>query len=326
MSKKVLMFCPTFFGYEKRLELALLNSGYDVDLYDERPSNGFFGKTFIRLGFKFYRPVVNNYIESIIAENMGKDYDYILVVKGEVLWEPQLKLLKKAYPNAKLVLYLWDSVINTRNCEKNMPFYDKVLSFDPEDAKKFNIPFLPIPYGKEYTYENTENYEYAAAFIGTAHSVRPRVVKAIKAQLEAMGENCFTYFYSPHIMVYLLNKLTNHDYKYLPLKEVHFKPISAKDVSDIYNKTKCVIDIEHPRQNGTTTRPVELLPMKKKIITTNSYVKNFKFYSDNNFLIIDRDNPKIDYDFLKSEYTTIDDEILDIYSPKKFVEKLFDFS
>ena len=324
MSKKVLMFCPTFFGYEKRLELALLNSGYDVDLYDERPSNGFFGKTFIRLGFKFYRPVVNNYIESIIAENKGKDYDYILVVKGEVLWEPQLKLLKKAYPNAKLVLYLWDSVINTRNCEKNMPFYDKVLSFDPEDAKKFNIPFLPIPYGKEYTYENTENYEYAAAFIGTAHSVRPRVVKAIKKQCEEMGEKCFTYFYSPHIMVYLLNKLTNPDYKYLPLKEVNFKPISAKEVSDIYNKSKCVIDIEHPRQNGTTTRPVELLPLKKKIITTNSYVKNFKFYNEDNFLIIDRNNPKIDKSFIDSCYQPVADEIVYEYSPKRFVETLLE--
>ncbi len=324
MSKKVLMFCPTFFGYEKRLELALLNSGYDVDLYDERPSNGFFGKTFIRLGFKFYRPVVNNYIESIIAENKGKDYDYILVVKGEVLWEPQLKLLKKAYPNAKLVLYLWDSVINTRNCEKNMPFYDKVLSFDPEDAKKFNIPFLPIPYGKEYTYENTENYEYAAAFIGTAHSVRPRVVKAIKAQLEAMGEKCFTYFYSPHILVFWLNKFTNPDYKYLSLKEVNFKPISAKEVSDIYNKSKCVIDIEHPRQNGTTTRPVELLPMKKKIITTNSYVKNFKFYNEDNFLIIDRNNPKIDKSFIDSCYQPVADEIVYEYSPKRFVETLLE--
>ena len=321
-AKKVLMFCPTFFGYEKRLQNALSDNGYEVDLYDERPSNGFFGKTFIRLGFKIYRPVVKKYVERIIAENKDKDYDYILVVKGEVLWNYELTLLRKAFPNATFVLYLWDSVINTRNCEKNMPLYDKVLSFDPEDAKRFDIPFLPIPFGKEYNYEKADNYEYAAAFIGTAHSVRPRVVKAIKAQLEAMGEKCFTYFYSPHIMVYLLNKLTNPDYKYLPLKEVHFKPISSNEVSDVYNKTKCVIDIEHPRQNGTTTRPVELLPMKKKIITTNSYVKNFKFYNDNNFLIIDRNNPKIDKAFLEADYEPVAQDIIYEYSPERFVKTL----
>ena len=84
--KKVLMFCPTFFGYEKRLKNALSDNGYEVDLYDERPSNGFFGKTFVRLGFKIYRPVVRKYIARIIAENKDKNYDYILVVKGEVLW------------------------------------------------------------------------------------------------------------------------------------------------------------------------------------------------------------------------------------------------
>ena len=323
-AKKVLMFCPTFFGYEKRLKSALSDNGYMVDLYDERPSNGFFGKTFVRLGFKIYRPVVRKYVERIIAENKNKTYDYILVVKGEVLWARELALLRKAFPNAKLVLYLWDSVINTRNCEKNMPLYDKVVSFDPEDAKKFNIPLLPIPYGKEYSFKNTENYEYAAAFIGTSHSVRPRVVKAIKAQLEAMGEKCYTYFYSPHIMVYLLNKLTNPDYKYLSLKEVHFKPISPKDVSDIYNKSKCVIDIEHPRQKGATTRPVELLSMKKKIITTNSYVKIFKFYNDNNFLIVDRDNPKIDSDFLKTDYEPVAQDIIYEYSPERFVKNLLD--
>lgn len=323
--KKVLMFCPTFFGYEKRLENALKSCGYAVDLYDERPSNGFFGKTFIRLGFKIYRPVVKKYVERIIAENRAKDYDYILVVKGEVLWEAELSLLRAAFPNAKFVLYLWDSVINTRNCEKNMPLYDKVLSFDPEDAKRFNLPFLPIPFGKEYSYEEAEKYEYAAAFIGTAHSVRPRVVKQIKKQLEDMGEKCFTYFYSPHILVFWLNKFTNPDYKYLSLKEVNFKPISAKDVSDVYNKTKCVIDIEHPRQKGATTRPVELLPMKKKIITTNSYVKNFKFYNDNNFLIIDRDNPVIDKSFFTTDYSPIDDNILELYSPSAFVEKCLDF-
>ena len=140
-----------------------------------------------------------------------------------------------------------------------------------------------------------------------------------------MGEKCFTYFYSPHILVFWLNKFTNPDYKYLSLKEVNFKPISAKDVSDVYNKTKCVIDIEHPRQKGATTRPVELLPMKKKIITTNSYVKNFKFYNDNNFLIIDRDNPVIDKSFFTTDYSPIDDNILELYSPSAFVEKCLDF-
>jgi len=30
--KRVLMFCPSFFGYDKRLANAIRNEGYEVDL------------------------------------------------------------------------------------------------------------------------------------------------------------------------------------------------------------------------------------------------------------------------------------------------------
>ena len=322
--KSVLMFCPKFFGYEKRLSNAISDEGYLVDLYDERPNNGFFCKTFLRLNFKPYKAVVRKYIKKIINENADKQYDYVLVVKSEAAGEKELKLLREAYPNAQFILYLWDSVANVPDGEKKLSLYDKVLTFDPADAKKYNIPFLPIPYGKEYSEaKQSDSYEYDVAFIGTAHSVRPRIVKTIKKQCEAMGRKCFTYFYSPHILVYLLNKVVNRDYKYISLKEINFKGLTANEVCDIYNSSKCVLDIEHPKQKGTTTRPVEMLPMKKIIITTNTHVKDFDFYSENNFCIIDRQNPVINEDFFETPYLMATEDILYKYSPKTFVLKCF---
>lgn len=41
--------------------------------------------------------------------------------------------------------------------------------------------------------------------------------------------------------------------------------------------------------------------MNKIIITTNQYIKHMPFYNPQNILIIDRDNPQIDLDFLKSK-------------------------
>ncbi len=320
--KKVLIFCPTFFGYQNRIAQAFEDEGYSVDLYDERPNNGFFCKTFLRLNFKPYKVVVRKYIKKVINENANKQYDYVLVVKSEAAGEKELKLLREAYPNAQFVLYLWDSVANVPDGEKKLSLYDKVLTFDPADAEKYNIPFLPIPYGKEYSQAvQKDTYEYDVAFIGTAHSVRPRVVKEIKKQCENMGKKCFTYFYSPHILVYFLNKLTNKDYKYISRKEVNFKGLSAKEVCEIYGSSQCVLDIEHPRQKGTTTRPVEMLPMKKKIITTNTHVKDFDFYSENNFLIIDRDNPTISEEFFNKPYVEVSKEVVDKYSPKTFAKK-----
>lgn len=323
--KSVLMFCPSFFGYEKRIAGALCEQGFDVDLYDERPSNSFFSKTFLRLNFGFYKPVVQKYLQKIISEKGDKQYDFVLVVKSEAFGEKELSLLRHAYPKAEFILYLWDSVKNIPDGEKKISLYDRALTFDPNDAEKYNIPFLPIPYGKEYTPENEGNiYEYEAAFIGTAHSVRPRIVKEIKEQCEQMGKKCFAYFYSPHLFVYFLNKLTNRDYKYISLKDINFKPLSTEEVCKVYNSSKCVLDIEHPRQSGTTTRPVEMLPMNKKIITTNVFVKKFEFFNDNNFCIIDRDNPTVDPSFFDKPYLPVDDAVLYKYSGQNFVKTLLE--
>ena len=324
-NKKVLMFGPNFFGYCDTIANALESMGCQVDLYDERPNNSAFCKIMLRYNVKLYHPTVKKYYMSIIKENCNKDYDYVFVIKSEAINEDIFNELKKAYPKAKFVLYLWDSVENIPDGENKMKLYDRVLTFDPVDAEKYQIPFLPIPYGKEYTkYENNTDYKYDIAFIGTAHSVRPRVVKQIKEQCEKMGRTCFTYFYSPHLLVYLFNRLTNKDYKYISFKEIHFDSLSTEEVCQIYNDSRCVLDIEHPKQHGTTTRPVEMLPMKKKIITTNLYVKNFDFYDEKNFLIIDRDKPMIDERFFESEYLPVGEDVLYKYSPKKFVEILFE--
>lgn len=323
--KSVLIFCPTFFGYEHRVENAFRDAGFDVSLYDERPNNRFICKTALRLKLGFYKPVVTKYVKGIIEENKDKKFDYVVVVKSEAITEIEVALLRKAYPEAKFILYFWDSVANVPDGEKKMSLYDRVVSFDPNDAKKYNLPFLSVPYGKEYVRgESDDVFEYDAAFIGTAHSVRPRVVKQIKEQCEQMGKSCFTYFYSPHILVFLLNKFTNKDYKYISLKEINFKPLSTEQVCEIYAKSRCVLDIEHPKQNGTTTRPVEMLPMRKKIITTNAYVKNFSFYNENNFLVINRDKPVIAESFFDSDYINVSDDIINEYSPGSFVEKLLE--
>lgn len=323
-NKKILMFAPRFFGYRETIAEQLKEMGCQVDLYDERPNNSAFCKIMLRYNIKLYHPTVMKYYLSVIEENKDKDYDYIFVIKSEAINQKIFDKLKEAYPNAEFILYLWDSVKNVPDGEKKIKLYDRVLTFDPVDAEKYGIPFLPIPYGKEYTkYENNADYKYDVAFIGTAHSVRPRVVKQIREQCEKMGRKCFTYFYSPHILVFLFNKLTNKDYKYISLKEINFDSLSTEEVCRVYNISRCVLDIEHPKQHGTTTRPVEMLPMKKKIITTNKYVKDFDFYSENNFCIIDRENPVINEEFFEMPYISASKEVVEKYSPKIFVETLF---
>lgn len=318
--KRVLMFCVRFFGYEKRIADGLRAEGYEVDLYDERPSENFVGKACVRYNVGLYRPVIQRHVRRIIQENQEKHYDYVLVVKGEAIDENAVALLREAWPNAKFVLYLWDSVRNIPDCEKRMQCYDRVLSFDAQDAETYGAIFLPIPYDEAaLEYSDSQKYCYDIAFIGTAHSIRPRIVRQLEEECAAQNRRMYHYFYSPHILVFLLNKLTNPEYRGFSIKDVHFKPLASEQVYEIYSQSRCILDVEHPKQSGTTTRPVEMLPMKKKIITTNQHVKNFLFFNENNFFIIDRDHPKVDPTFWDTPYVSIEEDVIEKYSPKHFV-------
>lgn len=323
-SKSVLLLCSSFFGYEKRIRDALSDIGMDVYLHDERPNDGFISKSCIRLNVDLYRPFLRRYYRSIISRYDRDSFDYVLVITGEAVNEQILQMLREAYPRAEFILYLWDSVINIPDCRHRMKLYDRVLTFDPADAETFHIPFLSVPYGKEHTRSYPQSaYEYDIAFVGTAHTIRPRVVKEIVRHCAEQGKKCFTYFYSPHVLVYLANKLINPSYRYITLKDVHFKPLSIDEVCQIYAASRCVLDIEHTAQYGSTPRTVEMLPMKRKVITTNASVKNSDFYHENNFLIIDRADPRIDIAFFDTPYVPVGEDVLKRYSPEYFARRLF---
>ena len=282
---------------------------------------------FLRLNFKPYKVVVRKYIKSVIAENKDKQYDYVLVVKSEAAGKKELELLRKAYPNAKFILYLWDSVENVPDGEKKLKLYDKVMTFDPVDAKRYSIKLRPLFFTNEYEHQNkddAEDYLYDFAFIGTAHTNRALIVKKLAADCKKRGTNYFSYLFMPHKMVYLYNKLTNKDFKTVSLSDIKFKSISPSEITEIYKKSRCILDVEHIKQRGLTMRTIEMLGMGKKIITTNSYIKSYDFYNQNNIYIIDRNSPEVNSDFWTSQYESVPQEIFNRYKIKSFVRELFE--
>lgn len=325
-NKKVLLLCPTFFGYQKVIAEGLRAQGYTVDLYDERPGNSFAVKTMLRYRLPLHRQVVRRYYNRILDENRDKDYDYVFVIKCESIDHEQIVKMRAAYPRARFILYLWDSLRNTPGGLEKLPDYDRVMTFDPADAQRYNLPLRPLfcMNGIPEREEEEVDYQYDIAFIGTAHSIRPRVVKQVEAFCREKGYRMYYYFYSPHPLVYLFFKLTNPDYRYITRRDVHFEPLSAAQVREIYRHSRCMLDIEHVRQAGLTPRPVDMLGVRRKLITTNERVKEFDFYRPENYLIIDRERPVIDERFLKSDYREVEPEIVRRYTLDAFLNELFE--
>ena len=324
--KRILMFCPSFFGYDKKMAEALRSQGYQVDLYDERVYNNVFAKTCIRYNIKLFHPVLDRYISRIVAENADEQYDFIFIVKGEGLTRKGLAMLRRAYPQAKQILYLWDSLDNLSDGVGKLCLYDKVLTFDPKDAAEYNLHFRPLFYHKGFSgTQEVAEFDYDVAFIGTAHSSRPRIVNALTAQCEKMGRKFYSYLFTPHYLVYLYNKLLNREYRNVKWSDLRTQPLPAQTVREIYDSSRCVLDVEHGQQRGLTMRTIEMLGMGKKVITTNALIAQYDFYNPKNFFILDRENPLLDVAFLDAPYEPLPRDIQEKYSLDSFLKEIFAF-
>ena len=102
-----------------------------------------------------------------------------------------------------------------------------------------------------------------------------------------------------------------------------FKSLSKLDVLNVIGKSKSIIDIQHPLQPGLTMRTIEIIGAKKKLFTTNKDVENYDFYNRNNIFIINRNEPKLDFSFLKKDYEDIDETIYEKYSLSSWIRTIF---
>ena len=88
-------------------------------------------------------------------------------------------------------------------------------------------------------------------------------------------------------------------------------------------RTKVVIDIQHPKQTGLTMRTIEMIGAKKKLLTTNTSVRNYDFFSASNIAIIDRKAPEFNLEYWKNSYEELPKDIYEKYSIDGWFQDIF---
>ena len=83
-----------------------------------------------------------------------------------------------------------------------------------------------------------------------------------------------------------------------------------------------MIDINRPNQLGLTMRTVEAVGAQRKLITTNRDIVNYDLYSTRGVLVVDRDDPVIDEEFLDSEAVPFDEQVRQRYSIGSWIEAI----
>ncbi len=326
--KSILLFAPNFFGYDIEVKNKLLEYGANVDLYDERPSKNFLIKVIIRLDKRFIQKYANKYFERIILSNKDSNYDYIFIIKGEVFTPHIVRNLKVAFPAAKLILYLWDSIHNYKDIRNSLNLFDRKLTFDYDDSIAVDsLIFRPLFYLDDFVNckdSATSNFKYDLLFVGTVHSDRWQFLEEVKKQAIKNNLNYCYYLYIQSPLIFIVRKIFDRKFRTIPLKDVRFRPIHKSKIIKLILVSSTILDIQHPKQTGLTIRTLEALGAGRKLITTNSSIKKYDLYSSQNIMILDRLRPSISTSFFKNNYDRISEVTYRKYSIGGWIEDVFD--
>ena len=320
--KQVLFIAPQFFGYEKEIAEEMRRRGGLVDFLPDRPFTSALMKAVTRLRREWVLPFADRFFLDSV-EALGRTrYDVIFVVVGEGVSVRVLSEYRASFPGATFVLYMWDAIRTKRAAQANLPFFDAIHTFDPNDAKTFGMNFRPLFFSPGFTPATQILPQYQLSFVGTAHSDRYAIVSNVAEALPKQT-NCYWYLYLQAPWVFWAHKLGNPAYRRASRSDFRFEPLSKVAVQRIFLNSLAILDIEHPGQTGLTMRTFETVGAGKKLITTNALVKESDFFKPENILLIDRDRvPKIPDSFLCTAYEPLPVAIYQKYSLAGWLDEI----
>ncbi len=316
---KSILIAPKFFGFDLEIFEQLCNISDSCLFFSEKPS---FDIDILQLALQklpkfFYSIIFDKYVSNI--SKFDSNVDLVLLIRGEHWKSRHLKSLRRSYPNAKFILYQWDSLDNLPNFTKQIPYFDKVYTFNPIDAVNLNIKFKPLFFKHSWfiraKYDNFNyNKKYKISFVGSDYGDRYTFINNFKISNGLLIDDFFCHLYRSKFS-FIYNRYFKSGGN-LNIKFYDFNPypLDEDSVFLAFSKSDIVLDINPINQIGLSARTFEALATNRKLITTNRFIVNYDFYDSRNIFIVDRRNMSVPISFFESTYFTPSDEILLKYS------------
>jgi hypothetical protein len=235
--------------------------------------------------------------------------DVILTIKGDFIDPKSISEFKKF--TKKSIGFFNDNAYRCVKIKRVIPSFDEVFSFEKEDCKKFDLKFASNWIYNSQPDEKIDNsFDYSLFNISSKDKRLPLLLKIadnlasqkIKYKFIIYDKKCKTKSQS-------ITYINNH----IPLRDVNF----------YISRSKVLLDINRDGQNGLTFRVFESMGLQKKLITTNSDIKNYDFYNPNNILIIDIKRPEIPKAFFENEYEKLPEDIYNKYTLSGWIKNVF---
>jgi hypothetical protein len=336
MPLRVLLITPEFYGIEKIIKSVLEKSDYEVTWFENKTLSFDYHGT--KSKFKFLRRLYFliclpkfRYIRKELKTVNNLKYDVLFAVNAHIVCNYLFRKLKNENPGLYSVLYLWDS-FSMFNWTKELRFFNKVYTFDRDDSIKYKIEYKPNFYikGNNNAIHKTE---FDLFFVG---KFSPERLTRIDKMLNLSDDSEIQYF----IRLWPGYKMLFHNhFIYGFIKKFNFKRTWVKDYILNYEAfegiirrdflvtnsldheavqhnllcSNVILDLPYKLQTGYTHRLIEALANGKKIITTNSRIREEAFYDARQIRIIDEKNQEIDLNWIREKSTfPIQKNILDL--------------
>lgn len=316
--KKILFFGPETFNYEREIIRELESLGAEVTFRSDKPGNSFAAKALVRLFPKLIWGYSDRIFKSWLAKYGPLECDIVFIIKGEGLSPRFIDLLKVKYKNSYFVLYLWDSLENIRGAELKLSKFDFLYSFDPHDCdrdKRFK--YRPLFFLERYL-SKEDNCGLGCFFVGTLNGDRPSVIlRLIRSFPQGMEFN-YWLFVRNKIELFF-RRIFDSSLRNIDRSRLISSPMPSSIVSQNFQRSAAIIDIEHPKQVGLTMRTFEVLASGKKLITTNKNIMSHGFYHSSRVCVIDRNSPVIDRDFISTRAVPLPQSFYSEYSLRGWI-------
>lgn len=297
--------------------------GAQVTFRSGQPVDKPWFKGFVRLFPALAWRYSDRYYFSWLNEYGPANCDIIFIVKGEGLSPIFIKAMRDRYPNAHVILYLFDSMLNLPLIENKFPYIDEFFSFDPVDCnrrKKFK--YRPLFFLDRYRQIDTAKPGRSIFFIGTLNGDRPKVISRLLANRDPGVFFDYWFFVRSRIEL-ALRKVFDRYLAKLDAARFLFKPMPVNTITMHFGRSLAVLDIEHPNQAGLTMRTFEVIASGKKLITTNQRIREHEFYDPRRICVIDRSKPCVPADFFETEAPPLPADFDSRYSLRGWLREIF---
>lgn len=232
--------------------------------------------------------------------------------------------IKKRYPTAKIVIIFNDLIAKqkyqfshrTLDIEHLKKQADLVITYDFNEATKYNISQFNVPYSKPNFDTNLKKSKYDVYFIGQA---KDRFDEIMKAFYTLRSYNLRLKFVISNLAPEY--KVQDPEITYLDGMGLSY----AENIENILY-SNCLLEISQKNANGYTLRTYEAIAYGKYIISNNQNLESAPFYNPE-FICVTSDFNDIPDKFISGikSGSQVDYGYVDELSPIKLLDFIEDY-